>query len=56
MIEILTCVCVCVWCVLDPPDATILGYDDNWYVGLEGAELKCDGGGNPKPHNFTWIR
>ncbi|XP_030634986.1 nectin-4 [Chanos chanos] len=39
-----------------PPDATISGFDRNWYVGLEGAELKCDGGGNPKPHNFTWTR
>ncbi|XP_060790070.1 nectin-4 [Neoarius graeffei] len=39
-----------------PPDATILGYDENWYVGLEGAQLQCDAGGNPKPHNFTWTR
>lgn len=46
---------VCV-CVLDPPDATISGYDENWYMGLEGAQLQCDGGGNPKPQNFTWTR
>lgn len=46
---------VCV-CVLDPPDATISGYDENWYMGLEGARLQCDGGGNPKPQNFTWTR
>ncbi|MCJ8731678.1 hypothetical protein PDJAM_G00202290 [Pangasius djambal] len=39
-----------------PPDATISGYDENWYVGLEGAQLQCDVGGNPKPHNFTWTR
>lgn len=39
-----------------PPDAAISGYDENWYVGLEGASLKCDVGGNPKPENFTWSR
>ncbi|XP_017327524.1 nectin-4 [Ictalurus punctatus] len=39
-----------------PPDATISGYDENWYMGLEGAQLQCDGGGNPKPQNFTWTR
>ncbi|XP_027025071.1 nectin-4 [Tachysurus fulvidraco] len=39
-----------------PPDATVSGYDENWYVGLEGAQLQCNGGGNPKPHNFTWSR
>ncbi|KAL7876134.1 hypothetical protein AOLI_G00110970 [Acnodon oligacanthus] len=39
-----------------PPDAAIKGYDDNWYVGLEDVKLECDGEGNPKPENFTWIR
>ncbi|KAI5609585.1 nectin-4 isoform X2 [Silurus asotus] len=39
-----------------PPDATISGYDENWYVGLEGAQLQCEAGGKPKPHNFTWTR
>ncbi|KAI4879721.1 hypothetical protein NFI96_013875 [Prochilodus magdalenae] len=39
-----------------PPVATITGYDENWYVGLEGVTLHCDGEGNPKPDNFTWTR
>ncbi|XP_048092032.1 nectin-4 [Alosa alosa] len=39
-----------------PPDVLIAGFKDDWYVGLEGAELKCTGGGNPKPTNFTWSR
>ncbi|MBN3304937.1 NECT4 protein, partial [Amia calva] len=39
-----------------PPDVTIKGYDDNWFVGLERATLKCIAGGNPIPQNFTWSR
>ncbi|KAF5907115.1 nectin-4-like isoform X2, partial [Clarias magur] len=39
-----------------PPDAIISGYNENWYLGMEGARLQCDGDGNPKPHNFTWTR
>ncbi|KAG7462195.1 hypothetical protein MATL_G00200030 [Megalops atlanticus] len=39
-----------------PPDATVRGYDGNWFVGLEGASLRCDSGGNPKPQSFTWTR
>ncbi|KAF5903042.1 nectin-4-like isoform X1, partial [Clarias magur] len=39
-----------------PPDATISGYDQSWSVNRKGAELKCEGVGNPPPHNFTWTR
>ncbi|XP_028838986.1 nectin-4 [Denticeps clupeoides] len=39
-----------------PPDASVLGYGKNWYVGKEGAELKCESGGNPRPQSFTWSR
>lgn len=45
-------VCVC----LVPPDATVTGYDQSWSVNRKGAELKCEGVGNPPPHNFTWTR
>lgn len=39
-----------------PPNAVITGRDKDWYVGLEGVTLQCDGQGNPKPENFTWTR
>ncbi|KAG7319821.1 hypothetical protein KOW79_016964 [Hemibagrus wyckioides] len=39
-----------------PPDATVSGYDQSWAVNRNGAELKCEGVGNPPPHNFTWTR
>ncbi|KAI5616516.1 nectin-4 [Silurus asotus] len=39
-----------------PPDAVISGYDQNWSINRQGAELKCEGVGNPQPHNFTWTR
>ncbi|KAJ8272820.1 hypothetical protein GJAV_G00093830 [Gymnothorax javanicus] len=42
--------------VLYPPDPTIKGYDGNWVEGHEGATLRCESGGNPKPHIFTWTR
>ncbi|XP_035489737.2 nectin-4 isoform X2 [Scophthalmus maximus] len=38
-----------------PPDATISTVSGDWFVGLEKAELACDGGGNPKPQNVTWT-
>ncbi|KAJ8336436.1 hypothetical protein SKAU_G00376560 [Synaphobranchus kaupii] len=38
-----------------PPDPAIRGYNGNWVVGLTGASLTCDSGGNPKP-GFTWSR
>lgn len=48
------CVCLCVWLV--PPDAKISGYDQSWSINQKGAELKCEGVGNPQPHNFIWTR
>ncbi|XP_047662156.1 nectin-4 isoform X4 [Tachysurus fulvidraco] len=39
-----------------PPDAVVSGYDHRWAVNRNGAELKCEGAGNPPPHNFTWTR
>ncbi|KAJ8409808.1 hypothetical protein AAFF_G00218670 [Aldrovandia affinis] len=39
-----------------PPDTAVRGYDENWVVGLEGASLRCESGGNPKPQSFTWSR
>uniref|UniRef100_A0A668T6I7 Ig-like domain-containing protein n=1 Tax=Oreochromis aureus TaxID=47969 RepID=A0A668T6I7_OREAU len=38
-----------------PPDATITTSASRWYVGLEKAELVCEGRGHPKPRNFTWT-
>ncbi|XP_035764302.1 nectin-4 [Neolamprologus brichardi] len=38
-----------------PPDATITTSSSRWYVGLEKAELACEGRGHPKPQNFTWT-
>lgn len=51
------------WCCLlnicvsvsDPPDATITTSSSRWYVGLEKAELVCEGRGHPTPQNFTWT-
>ncbi|XP_030607002.1 nectin-4 isoform X1 [Archocentrus centrarchus] len=37
-----------------PPDATITTSSSHWYVGVENAELMCEGRGHPKPQNFTW--
>ncbi|XP_054870407.1 nectin-4-like isoform X1 [Amphiprion ocellaris] len=39
-----------------PPDATIPLSSGQWYTGLEKAELSCEGGGHPKPHNISWTR
>ncbi|XP_048826861.1 nectin-4 [Brienomyrus brachyistius] len=39
-----------------PPDATISGFDGNWYVGLEQVSLRCNSRGHPKPQSFTWTR
>uniref|UniRef100_A0A8C5H9Z8 Nectin-4-like n=1 Tax=Gouania willdenowi TaxID=441366 RepID=A0A8C5H9Z8_GOUWI len=39
-----------------PPHAEVTGYTNDWYVGSENAALRCESGGNPKPHSFTWIR
>ncbi|XP_041849102.1 nectin-4 [Melanotaenia boesemani] len=39
-----------------PPDATISSSPGHWYLGLEKAELVCEGKGYPKPQNITWTR
>ncbi|XP_059200958.1 nectin-4 isoform X2 [Centropristis striata] len=39
-----------------PPDATISAGTEDWFVGMEKAELVCSSGGNPKPQNITWTR
>ncbi|XP_008293236.1 poliovirus receptor-related protein 4 [Stegastes partitus] len=38
-----------------PPDASITPSSGQWYAGLEKAELSCEGGGYPKPHNISWT-
>lgn len=39
-----------------PPYAEVSGYSEDWHEGLENAALRCESGGNPKPHSFTWNR
>ncbi|XP_046904803.1 nectin-4 isoform X1 [Hypomesus transpacificus] len=39
-----------------PPHVDVSGFDRNWYVGLEGATLRCESGGNPSSHSFIWTR
>uniref|UniRef100_A0A8C3HNB6 Nectin cell adhesion molecule 2 n=1 Tax=Chrysemys picta bellii TaxID=8478 RepID=A0A8C3HNB6_CHRPI len=38
----------------DPPQVTIDGYDDNWYVSRSEAVLRCAAKGNPKPTQYSW--
>ncbi|XP_065276474.1 nectin-2 [Emys orbicularis] len=40
--------------VLYPPQVTIDGYDDNWYVSRSEAVLRCAAKGNPKPTHYSW--
>ncbi|XP_050786797.1 nectin-2 isoform X2 [Gopherus flavomarginatus] len=40
--------------VLYPPQVTIDGYDDNWYVSRSEATLRCTAKGNPKPTHYSW--
>lgn len=37
-----------------PPEVTISGYDDNWYVGLTGVVLTCDAQSKPEPTSYKW--
>ncbi|MGH0172532.1 UNVERIFIED_CONTAM: hypothetical protein FKN15_063443 [Acipenser sinensis] len=39
-----------------PPDVSLTGYENDWFVGMEGGALKCMGKGNPEPNHFTWKR
>ncbi|KAK0146002.1 Nectin-2 [Merluccius polli] len=36
------------------PIVTIVGYDNNWYIGRTNVELNCQATGNPIPTTVTW--
>ncbi|XP_018613672.1 nectin-2-like [Scleropages formosus] len=36
------------------PEVTIVGYDDNWYVGRSYSRLTCLAKANPPPTSVTW--
>ncbi|XP_010899756.1 PVR cell adhesion molecule related 2 like isoform X2 [Esox lucius] len=36
------------------PSVTIVGYDQNWYIGRTDAVLTCQADGNPAPTAVTW--
>ncbi|XP_012980876.1 poliovirus receptor homolog [Mesocricetus auratus] len=37
-----------------PPEVTISGYDDNWYVGRTGVALTCEAQSKPEPTSYEW--
>ncbi|XP_012589130.1 PREDICTED: poliovirus receptor homolog [Condylura cristata] len=37
-----------------PPEVSISGYDDNWYLGRNEVTLNCDVRSNPEPTNYVW--
>ncbi|XP_036914095.1 nectin-2 isoform X3 [Sturnira hondurensis] len=37
-----------------PPEVSISGYDDNWYLGRSEATLNCDVHSNPEPTGYVW--
>ncbi|XP_051684444.1 nectin-2 isoform X2 [Oryctolagus cuniculus] len=37
-----------------PPEVSISGYDDNWYLGRSEAALTCDVRSNPEPTGYDW--
>nr|XP_044990391.1 nectin-2 isoform X1 [Jaculus jaculus] len=37
-----------------PPEVSISGYDDNWYLGRSEAVLTCDVRSNPEPTGYDW--
>lgn len=37
-----------------PPEVSISGYDDNWYLGRSEATLSCDVHSNPEPTSYEW--
>ncbi|CAL8247439.1 unnamed protein product [Lota lota] len=37
-----------------PPQVTIGGYDNNWYIGRTNVDLICQANGNPNPTHVTW--
>ncbi|XP_077382653.1 poliovirus receptor homolog isoform X3 [Festucalex cinctus] len=40
--------------VLYAPQVTIVGYDNNWYVGRTNVLLTCQASGNPVPTTVLW--
>ncbi|XP_057689531.1 nectin-2 isoform X3 [Corythoichthys intestinalis] len=40
--------------VLYAPQVTIVGYDNNWYVGRTNVLLTCQAAGNPVPTTVLW--
>ncbi|CAN9513762.1 unnamed protein product [Ophioblennius macclurei] len=37
-----------------PPQVSIMGYDNNWYIGRTNAMLTCQATANPAPYIVTW--
>ncbi|KAM9755971.1 uncharacterized protein ACBT57_009318 isoform 4-T4 [Dama dama] len=37
-----------------PPEVSISGYDDNWYIGRRGVALNCDVRSKPEPTGYSW--
>ncbi|XP_014438461.1 nectin-2 [Tupaia chinensis] len=37
-----------------PPEVSVSGYDDNWYLGRSEATLNCDVRSNPEPTGYDW--
>ncbi|XP_008054224.1 poliovirus receptor [Carlito syrichta] len=37
-----------------PPEVSISGYDDNWYLGRGEATLTCNVRSNPEPTGYDW--
>uniref|UniRef100_A0A8J8XMH1 Poliovirus receptor-related protein 2 isoform delta n=1 Tax=Callithrix jacchus TaxID=9483 RepID=A0A8J8XMH1_CALJA len=37
-----------------PPEVSISGYDDNWYLGRTDVTLNCDVRSNPEPTGYDW--
>ncbi|XP_045148440.1 nectin-2 isoform X1 [Echinops telfairi] len=37
-----------------PPEVSISGYDDNWYLGRSEVALNCDARSNPEPTSYDW--
>ncbi|XP_041128044.1 nectin-3-like isoform X1 [Polyodon spathula] len=42
--------------VLHAPEVAITGYDDNWFVGRENVQLKCNAAANPGATQYSWSR
>ncbi|XP_061244568.1 poliovirus receptor isoform X3 [Bos javanicus] len=37
-----------------PPEVSISGYDDNWYIGRREVALNCDIHSKPEPTGYNW--